>query len=149
MRRIRKMGCGLIGLFVLIGIINFIAPDDAASPTSESRAIAINETPIVESAPAIPPPAPTPAWYVGGSLHRATWADWKAAASQNKLATAADWVVAADKDTYYPDAELLRASTEIVACVDGVADTASAQWGETSPVVDVAAVCLLTLLPNN
>ncbi len=31
-------------------------------------------------------------WYQGGNLHKATIAQWKNASSQNKLATAADWL---------------------------------------------------------
>lgn len=32
-------------------------------------------------------------WMVGGSLHGGTLADWRTAAGNDKLATAADWIV--------------------------------------------------------
>ncbi len=31
-------------------------------------------------------------WYQGGSLHKATWAEWQKAPIQNRLATAADYL---------------------------------------------------------
>ena len=44
-------------------------------------------------------PAPSEAdqreWYSGGTLHRSTASEWRAAAPQNRLATAADWAAAA------------------------------------------------------
>ena len=35
-------------------------------------------------------------WYVGGTLHRVTCSEWKAAAYADKLATAADLLVASE-----------------------------------------------------
>lgn len=36
-------------------------------------------------------------WYKGGTLHKATVAEWNGASFQNKLATSADWFVSITK----------------------------------------------------
>jgi hypothetical protein len=37
-------------------------------------------------------PSSSDKWFQGGTLHQATMTEWKTATSQNKLATAADWL---------------------------------------------------------
>ncbi len=95
-----------------------------------------------------PTPQPTSAWYAGGTLHKATWAEWKQATIENKMATAADWITNAYKPEWQTFAELRTLSTQLVICVDEVADTAIQAWGADSSVVDVVVSCIILMMPE-
>lgn len=62
-------------------------------------------------------------WDSGGTLHRATGAQWRAATHENKLATAADWIAgflaAAGASGMVRDRDKTRPGAErLVACMD-------------------------------
>ena len=113
-------------------------PPPTNTPTQTSTAL---NTPLPTNTPA---PTPEP-WYAGGTLHKATVAEWSQATERNKLATAADWVTAGYKLTTVE--EMTVYAPQIVACLDAfIADNAVVQ--PTSPIIDSATVCLIMLKPT-
>lgn len=79
-------------------------------------------------------------WYVGGTLHKKTIADWKSATSENKLATCADFVT---KVKSMPLDELKVASYELQTCIDEA--TRDLPETDSQKVAEVGALCLITL----
>jgi hypothetical protein len=84
-------------------------------------------------------------WYEGGALHKSTVAQWKKSSQANKLATAADWVIAVPKirtlaegssnmDVIKPYAQ------ELVLCVDKATDDHTN--ADQSNTAELAAVCM-------
>jgi hypothetical protein len=82
-------------------------------------------------------PAPTDVpWWVGGTLHTATWAEWRDGRNSDKLATASDW--------YVSDRKVLLESPDDMHILKGLAaamaDCVSALGGqldiETSALPD-------------
>jgi len=61
-------------------------------------------------------------WYEGGTLHRGTVAEWKAASERNRLATSADFAAitwAARRAMLMNELELVRLQAEAIkACID-------------------------------
>lgn len=77
------------------------------------------------------------AWYVGGSLHRATITQWRAAAYRNQLATAADFVASGRG---VRASETLPQAIELVTCIDR-----TVLYGkdvDAKPVAEIAALCV-------
>lgn len=69
--------------------------------------------------------ATEPKWYEGGTLHRATGAEWRHASAANRLATAADWYAAMFKREYgIPVSGLAKLRTGAELLVEGVDATA-------------------------
>jgi len=65
-------------------------------------------------------------WYKGGSLHKATIAEWKNATQQNRLATAADWLSATTWKGHLnspADFEKLKEKSQLL--VDALAEAGS------------------------
>ena len=90
------------------------------------------------SAPQPPPPG---AWYSGGTLHEATVGDWKSATAENRLATSADFVMAAGGYESIPS-DLRERAVQFEACVStGAQDTAF----DTSVVRVFGAACALLI----
>ena len=122
MRRV----CGLI-----VAVLWGACLAGCATPQERSSGSSAPSAPSVES------------WFTGGTLHRATVGEWKSATHQNKLATAADWLVAtrwkghmnslADADRIKPKAEAL------VNAVDGAVN---AEGIDTMKVNEVAAAII-------
>ena len=87
-------------------------------------------------------------WYEGGSLHQSAVSQWKKSSQTNKLATAADWVLAAPKvkalaqnssniDVIKPYAQ------ELVACVDKATDDQGIT--DKSKTAEIAATCMILM----
>lgn len=97
--------------------------------------------------------APTPAtastdataWYAGGTLHKATLAEWAQATERNKLATAADWVTAGYNLTTVE--EMAVYAPQLVDCLDAFI-ASNTVMSANSPIVDSATVCLIMLKPT-
>lgn len=88
-------------------------------------------------------PKPTttydPKWYAGGTLHKATVAQWRVADQRNKLATVADWTYAGFKDADFSSPDKLRPyADKMLMCIDGMVDMSQKP---NSPVVELAAFC--------
>jgi hypothetical protein len=91
-----------------------------------------------------------PAWYSGGTLHKATARQWLEATTQNQLATASDWVLtskqqkakvmaaAGDMSLVLPSADKLR------QCINGALRRHSDLYANM-PAADIAVTCLITL----
>lgn len=109
----------LVGLiFLLVGFLCVAMSGGGGSSSS--------------SAPSIPP---TKAWYSGGTLHKATAAEWLKATNGNRLATAADWVtVTIGIET---ESKHRQQSEELKECVDETAEVAPPEMKAT----DLAASC--------
>jgi hypothetical protein len=103
-----------------------VSPPQTAEPAPTAPP-ALSPDPAQTTEP-MPPPtvAPTPKiWYEGGTLHKASIPEWKAADYENKLATCADFIAAArdnlnlkitDVDSIKPYAE------ELVAFLDSAVE---------------------------
>jgi hypothetical protein len=80
---------GIVVLLLLAGAffgwLFFLAPIEYPEPLTQPAKI---ETSISDST------ATQTKWYHGGTLHRATIAQWRVATNANRLATASDWLVA-------------------------------------------------------
>ena len=86
-------------------------------------------------------------WYHGGTLHAAHGLAWQKADASNRLATAADLVVAVTQGgntiIRYQTVEDLRPyATQLAACITEATKTKAAA---TLPVQDIAALCVGSL----
>lgn len=89
---------------------------------------------------AVPTDTPVP-WYVGGTLHSATLAEWRNADQRNKLATAADWAV----QGFDTIVGLQDNATELLTCVETAFDAYAATHKETDTVTEIAVVCVIMM----
>ena len=80
-------------------------------------------------------------WYEGGTLHKATIAEWKAATESNKLATCADFVASLEKPSSM-DA-MLDQALALKNCINEATEGISAADKES--VVDIASACTILL----
>ena len=86
-------------------------------------------------------------WYSGGTLHAANGMEWQQADASNRLATAADMVVAVakggDSTIQYRTLDDVRPyATQLSACITEATKTRAAA---TLPVQDIAALCVASL----
>lgn len=80
-------------------------------------------------------------WYVGGTLHEATLAQWPAGLTSNRLATSADFAAAladAFKKPFHNQKQMLAASLFLADCIDEVAKEPTAR---TQKAQDLALLC--------
>lgn len=86
-------------------------------------------------------------WYIGGTLHRVTLGRWQHSSYENKLATAATWVLmqpgvrkigrkSSSMNSVRPYAE------ELVGCIDKVS---GAPPNNTQTASSLAAACMVSL----
>ena len=80
-------------------------------------------------------------WYEGGTLHKATIAEWKAATESNRLATCADFVASLEKPSSM-DA-MLDQALALKNCINEATEGISAADKES--VVDIASACTILL----
>ena len=86
----------------------------------------------------------TKMWYVGGTLHKATIAEWRTATAANKLATCSDFVakIRLDKGIAYNEQEIKVQAYELVSCIDAaIVDVEVDNW----KVSEMAVTCLVLL----
>lgn len=130
-RKLSCLGClGTVGLLLVAFVFLRALPSTPAIAPIPTVAPAQSVV-VIEPTPTVALPAPTPAVLL-------EWAHWHAASPSLRFDNAAVWTSKA-----YPDlsnADLVRLAHEVVACVDAA--------GEAQPLIDMAAVCLLTLKPN-
>ena len=99
--------------------------ENVSTPSEE-----IVKTPIVEK------------WYVGGTLHKGTIAQWKEATDRNKLATCGDWVAVGNNSV--SDRTLLKMRAEsLKRCVDQLADGQD-EKSDDDAISEIAAICIST-----
>ena len=102
----------------------------------------------VSCAQPAPAPAPAPApeaeWYEGGTLHKATVAEWHKATYANRLATSADFVVVANRAEAERDFSTVKPKAiELARCIsESTKDIAEIQQHK---VTEYAAVCITLL----
>lgn len=80
-------------------------------------------------------------WYVGGTLHDKTVADWRAARYENRLATCADFVMTLGKYQSLPS-DLKKRAVELQACISKAVDGGSV---DSKPVSEIAGTCAVLL----
>ena len=83
-------------------------------------------------------------WYSGGTLHKATVAEWHNATYANRLATCADWVVVSNRAEAERDFSTVKPKAiEVEICITeatkGIAEIQHHQ------VAEYAALCLIEL----
>lgn len=105
-----------------------------------------DDTPIAtQSATAPPPAASAPKrWFEGGTLHKAKLSEWRNADAGNKLATAADWVLAFGdiKKAVMESGDVdnsKKFAQDLVTCIDK-GDEGRVQGPDTK-VAELAAIC--------
>lgn len=97
------------------------------------------------AAPSTPAPTPTATeWYSGGTLHKATVGEWHQATYANRLATCADWVVAANRAEAERDFSTVKPKAiELEKCItEATKDISEIQHHQ---VTEYAATCLILL----
>ncbi|MHC1778464.1 MAG: zinc ribbon domain-containing protein [Lentimicrobium sp.] len=83
-------------------------------------------------------------WYEGGTLHKATIAEWRTATTTNKLATCSDFVakIRQDKGIAFDESEIKKESYDLMNCIDAaIIDVDVDNW----KVSEMAATCLVLL----
>lgn len=125
---------GVIVALAVVLVVVALTTDIGKAPAA---VVAITPLPTVAQ---VPTATPLP-WYVGGTLHSATVAEWRTADQRNKLATAADWA-AQGFDTVEG---LKEKATSILACVEEAFDAYAATHGEADTVTDLAVGCVILL----
>jgi len=137
-----------LALVVALGWIGFAGwtsrrtPESADSADPKPRTMKIPAAPERFQAPPGPPPrvgVGRGQWYEGGTLHRATMAEWRRATSANRLATAADMAlkaprVAATVKSSGTMSTLRPYATALEACVSEQA---------VGRVAELAAACII------
>ena len=134
----------ILFMTVVSGLNQVCSRSEDTHPTAGN-----SEMPSTESVPNIvtftsrPTQVPLPnkrEWYDGGTLHKATAAEWNRASSRNKLATAADWVafVRLDQGEIISMGDLRSQSQELMDCVGAFALQVEYDWN----IAESAAVCL-------
>ena len=86
-------------------------------------------------------------WYSGGTLHRATVAQWKGASYENKLATAADWAASSGegKELFRKtnDIDSLKPlAIDILFCVE---EAVAGDGYENMQIAEIAASCMILM----
>ena len=84
-------------------------------------------------------PVQSRAWYSGGTLHRATVADWRAASDRNRLATAADFATTILQPNSVE--EIAGPAREMESCITLAVDSAPG----TMRVSEIGAVCAVLM----
>lgn len=123
----------------------------AAEPIAEMEP----HQPVPHQQPATPPAAPTPRkWYEGGTLHKATGAEWRKADASNKLATCSDFLAKLWEAKRLSGKLTLTVKTiedlkaPAASCVEAVDKAYESPEGGAEDVMatqDVATVALLTM----
>jgi hypothetical protein len=78
--------------------------------------------------------------YSGGTLHRSTGRQWKAASAQNRLATAADFVAKVAKPSSIDD--LREKAQELQICIS---EAVAGPPGDGQEVSGIAAACVILM----
>jgi hypothetical protein len=84
-------------------------------------------------------------WFIGGSLHKSTVAEWRKATYANRLATSADFVAATQNIDYGNMEELLLMSIELESCISTATSGGNV---ENEQVSFIAAICIVGLFPS-
>ncbi len=158
---------GAVGAVLAPKPPNQVAAVPTASPTTAGPTATVTpvpptstpvptEPPTVTSVPTVTPVPPTATplptlttaptdtpvpWYVGGTLHSATLAEWRNADQRNKLATAADWAV----QGFDTIVGLQDNATELLTCVETAFDAYAETHKETDTVTEIAVVCVILM----
>jgi hypothetical protein len=139
-------GQGCVSLLCGVGVIAWIAYCQTQAPEPMKAYSNAPQTQIAEAA------APeTPEWTKGGTLHKATVAEWNAATAANRLATAADVVFTLKSSGNLPEklafsdwGGALSTSTALRTCVDAALLNPPASIRK-SAVSQYAAACILMM----
>ncbi len=85
-------------------------------------------------------------WYEGGTLHKATLIEWRAATNSNRLATAADiaYTLLSRKVVVTSPQQIRSFAKELEKCVSGVADE-PAGWDLSLKVAEIAGMCAILM----
>ncbi len=94
---------------------------------------------------------PRQEWYSGGTLHKATIREWKAASYRNRLATCADFVsgtmlnrgMKAKDIDISEGGRVWRSATDLETCISG--GTAGLEVTDTMSVAELAAACMVLM----
>lgn len=125
----------IVLFFTLLMIVNCTQTSSKANSTTTI-------TPTRTSTPVTPVRSEVKkAWYIGGTLHKATIKDWKQATEANQLATCADFVAKVNKPA---NMEILKLQAiELKICIT----TATADLDETNTmgVSEIASMCLILM----
>ncbi len=87
-------------------------------------------------------PALAVEWYDGGTLQKATVAEWKKATPENQLATSADFIAAANGIEDISKIKNLDAFKSRVALLQGCVNNMTAASAEDGKVADLVLVCI-------
>ena len=78
-------------------------------------------------------------WYEGGTLHKATVAEWKSATEENKLATSADFMASIDSSVSMD--KLKDRAMDLKDCIDRASENVESI--NNQPVVELAGICAI------
>lgn len=121
-----QKGCGIGCLSILLLFAFIITIGECSSPDT-------SKTTSSSSAQ----------WYKNGSLHNATFDEWKRATSENRLATVADWLASTNWKGHLKsssDFEKLKIKAQIL--VNAVDEVGTAEGTESLQVNEIAATII-------
>lgn len=78
-------------------------------------------------------------WYEGGTLHRATVAEWKKASARNKLATCGDFITSITESKSTPIEEIKREAKNLRTCINEAVK--GSKYTDEYKVSRIAAIC--------
>jgi hypothetical protein len=84
-------------------------------------------------------------WYDGGTLHNKTMKEWRAATDEDRLATAADFVIATAKSRSISFASMDQAKDHAVALAREISAAGESGYADNQAVSQVAAACLVLM----
>ena len=87
---------------------------------------------------------PDTSWFEGGTLHKATVAQWRKATYQNRLATAADFVAATQDVDYGNLKEFKQMATDLEKCISVAVSGGDV---DNEKVAFISSMCMIELFP--
>ena len=152
-------GAGCLSLFIIILFVvglawivpkidsdrsggSFNSPSSLSSHSVEPRtggraASDIQHSPLSSSSSA----SSRDKWYVGGTLHKATMAEWNRASYRDRLATCGDFIAAIMNKDGKKMSSMDQLLSEAVALESCITEAGRGGHADTQPVATISAAC--------
>ena len=150
-----KSGAAVVAFFISTVCLVIALPEP---PQPEEEATVAEAPPVKAEAPLVTEEDTPPddaglirrseegEWYVGGTLHDATWEEWTRGTYGNKLATTGDWLLAymgQDQMAQIFHDGARQLSVQIVSCVDE--STHDLDLGPNQKASAAAVLCMMLM----
>ncbi len=140
MKKHRRNPFSVLILGTVLAVFSLLLLLQACSPGGGSKTATPTAT---EATATTSTPATQTEWFQGGTLHKATLAQWRVATNANKLATAADWLAATEwKGHLNRPSDFDRLKVKAQMLVNAVNESASDRDLGAMSATEVAAAIL-------